>query len=88
VLVATVSSGLFFPLAVLPDALAAAARLLPVTPVVELLRLGLAGRTWDGDAVAGADLWAAALGPGVTLVAWTAVAGVVTVRWFRWAPRR
>ena len=88
VLVATVSSGLFFPLAVLPDALAAAARLLPVTPVVELLQLGLAGRTWDGEAVAGADLWAAALGPVVTLVAWTAVAGVLTLRWFRWAPRR
>jgi ABC-2 type transport system permease protein len=88
VLVATVASGLFFPLTVLPDALAAGARLLPVTPVVELLQLGLAGRTWDGAAVAGADLWWAALGPLATLVAWTAVAGVATARWFRWAPRR
>jgi ABC-2 type transport system permease protein len=88
VLVATLGSGLFFPLTVLPDALAAGARLLPVTPVVELVQLGLAGRTWDGTAVAGADLWWAALGPLAVLLAWVAVAGAVTARWFRWAPRR
>jgi ABC-2 type transport system permease protein len=88
VVVATALSGLFFPLSVLPDALAAVARLLPVTPVVELVQLGLAGRTWDGAAVAGVELWWAALGPLGTLLAWIAIAGFATARWFRWAPRR
>ena len=88
VLVATALSGLFFPLSVLPDALATVARLLPVTPVVELVQLGLTGRTWDGQVVAGAELWWAALGPLGTLLAWTAIAVLATARWFRWAPRR
>jgi ABC-2 type transport system permease protein len=88
VVVATALSGLFFPLTVLPEWLAPVARLLPVTPVVELVQLGLAGRTWDGEAVAGAELWWAALGPLGTLLAWTAIAGVATAWWFRWAPRR
>jgi ABC-2 type transport system permease protein len=88
VLVATALSGLFFPLGLLPDALATAARLLPVTPVVELVQLGLSGRTWDGAVVAGAELWWAALGPLVTLLAWTVLAALATARWFRWAPRR
>jgi ABC-2 type transport system permease protein len=88
VVVATALSGMFFPLSVLPEWLAAVARLLPVTPVVELVQLGLAGRTWDGTAVAGAELWWAALGPLGTLLAWIAIAGFATARWFRWAPRR
>ncbi|WP_448610542.1 ABC transporter permease [Geodermatophilus sp. URMC 60] len=88
VIVATALSGLFFPLGVLPDGLGQVARLLPVTPVVELVRLGLAGRTWDGTAVAGAELWEAALGPLGTLLAWIVIAGFATARWFRWAPRR
>ena len=88
VLGATALSGLFFPLTALPEELATVARLLPLTPVIELVQLGLAGRTWDGEVVAGVELWGAALVPlGVTL-AWTALAAAATVRWFRWAPRR
>lgn len=85
---ATALSGLFFPLDVLPEALATVARLLPLTPVVELVQLGLSGRTWDGAAVAGAELWWAALGPLGTLLAWIAIAAWATARWFRWTPRR
>jgi ABC-2 type transport system permease protein len=85
---ATALSGLFFPLSVLPEVLAAVARLLPLTPVVELVQLGLSGRTWEGELVAGAELWWAALGPLGTLLAWIAIAGAATARWFRWAPRR
>ncbi|RFU23134.1 ABC transporter permease [Geodermatophilus marinus] len=85
---ATALSGLFFPLTALPEALATVARLLPLTPVVELLQLGLAGRTWDGAAVAGADLYGAALVPLAVLVAWLLGAGALTARAFRWAPRR
>jgi ABC-2 type transport system permease protein len=85
---ATALSGLFFPLSVLPEGLATVARLLPLTPVVELLQLGVAGRTWNGEVVAGAELWWAALAPLGVLLAWTAIAGFATARWFRWAPRR
>ncbi|SDC18887.1 ABC-2 type transport system permease protein [Geodermatophilus telluris] len=88
VVAATAASGLFFPLTALPEVLATVARLLPLTPVVELVQLGLSGRTWDGAAVAGADLWWAALGPVVTLLAWVLVAGALSLRWFRWAPKR
>jgi ABC-type multidrug transport system permease subunit len=85
---ATALSGLFFPLSGLPEGLATVARLLPLTPVVELVQLGVDGRTWDGAAVAGGELWSATLGPLATLLAWAAIAGAVTARWFRWAPRR
>ena len=85
---ATALSGLFFPLSELPEGLATVARLLPLTPVVELVQLGVDGRTWDGAAVAGGELWSATLSPLATLLAWAAIAGVVTARWFRWAPRR
>jgi len=88
VVVATALSGLFFPLSALPEGLATVARLLPVTPVVELVQLGLAGRTGDGEVVAGVELWWAALGPLGTLLAWTVLAALATARWFRWAPRR
>ncbi|HST99162.1 MAG TPA: ABC transporter permease [Geodermatophilus sp.] len=85
---ATALSGLFFPLNVLPEELATVARLLPLTPVIELAQLGVDGRTWDGEVVAGAGLWWAALGPLGTLLAWTAIAALATARWFRWSPRR
>ena len=85
---ATALSGLFFPLSVLPEALAAVARLLPVTPVVELVQLGLTGRTWDGETVAGAELWWAALAPLAIAAAWVVLAGMASRRWFRWAPKR
>ncbi len=88
VLGATALSGLFFPVSALPEGLATVARLLPLTPVVELVQLGLSGRTWEGGLVAGADLWWAALAPLGTLLAWIAIAAGATVRWFRWAPRR
>ncbi|MBM7806307.1 ABC-2 type transport system permease protein [Geodermatophilus bullaregiensis] len=88
VLGATALSGLFFPLTALPEALAAAARLLPLTPVVELVQLGLSGRTWDGEVVAGADLWWAALTPLAVAAAWVVLAGLASRRWFRWAPKR
>jgi ABC-type multidrug transport system permease subunit len=85
---ATALSRLFFPLNVLPEELATVARLLPLTPVIELAQLGVDGRTWDGEVVAGAGLWWAALGPLGTLLAWTAIAALATARWFRWSPRR
>jgi ABC-2 type transport system permease protein len=88
VLATTSLSGLFFPLTAFPEQLAHVARLLPLTPVVELARLGLAGRTWTGNAVDFAGAWAAAPFPIAALAGWLIVAAVVARRVFRWAPRR
>ncbi|SOE01327.1 ABC transporter permease [Blastococcus haudaquaticus] len=80
--------GLFFPLSLMPEALATAARYLPLTPVVELSRLGLSGRTWDGDVVDLAGAWSAAPLPLAVLAGWLVVGAVLARRGFRWAPRR
>jgi ABC-2 type transport system permease protein len=88
VMAATALSGLLVPLTLLPDALAQTARLLPLTPVLELARLGLVGRTWDGDPVDLAGAWAAAPLPLAVLAGWLVVGTVVARRVFRWAPRR
>ena len=88
VLAATALSGLMFPLTFLPEALAEAARFLPLTPVLELARLGLTGQTWDGAGVDLAGAWSAAPLPLAVLAAWLVVGTVVARRVFRWAPRR
>jgi ABC-2 type transport system permease protein len=88
VIAATSLSGLFFPLTAFPEQVAHAARLLPLTPVVELTWLGLAGRTWDGDAVDLPGAWAAAPFPIAVLAGWLLIAALVAPRVFRWAPRR
>ncbi|MEE1929861.1 ABC transporter permease [Streptomyces sp. TRM 70351] len=72
------ASGLFIPLEVFPDALANVCRLLPVTPVTELVRYG-----WLG----GADALDALRALGLALV-WTVLAVFAVRRWFRWEPRR
>ena len=81
-------SGLFFPLTALPEQLAEVARFLPLTPVVELTQLGLAGRTPDGAAVDLAGAWAAAPVPLAVLAGWLVLGAVVGPRVFRWTPRR
>jgi ABC-2 type transport system permease protein len=86
--VSSALSGVFFPLSVLPDALATAARFLPVTPVVELAQLGLLGQTWDGRAVDLAGVWAAAPQPLAVLAGWLVVGSWAARSRFRWAPRR
>ncbi|MGY2003629.1 ABC transporter permease [Blastococcus sp. SYSU DS1024] len=87
-MVSSALSGLFFPLSALPDDVATVARLLPVTPVVELSQLGLAGRTWTGEAVDLAGAWGSALLPLAVLTGWLVVGAVLARRGFRWAPRR
>jgi len=88
VLATTVMSGLVYPLSEFPEALATVARLMPVTPVLELLQLGLAGRTWDGELVDAAGAWAAAPLPLAVLAGWLLLGLAAASRWFRWAPRR
>jgi ABC-2 type transport system permease protein len=88
VMVASVTSGVVVPLQSFPEQTAEILRLTPIEPIVELVRLGLAGQTWDGRTVDLAGAWAAAPQPLLVLAAWIAVAAVVAPRVFRWAPRR
>ncbi|MEV7090630.1 ABC transporter permease [Streptomyces sp. NPDC093085] len=77
-LTSVVGSGLFVPLEVLPDRLAAVCELLPVTGVMTLIRAG-----WLGGAE-GYDLLRAAL----SALVWIALSLFAVQRWFRWEPRR
>ncbi|MEU6174526.1 ABC transporter permease [Streptantibioticus parmotrematis] len=77
-LVSLAGSGMFVPLDAMPHGVAEVCRTLPVTPVVDLVRMGWLGGAPSGMVVR--DL--------VTAVAWTALAGFAVRRWFRWEPRR
>jgi len=87
-LVSMIFSGLMFPLDGLPGPLTQVARVLPVTPVVDLLRLGLAGITPGGNRVGLAGTLMPALLPVLLLGGWVVVGVWATRRWFRWEPRR
>ncbi|NEC52310.1 ABC transporter permease [Actinospica acidiphila] len=76
--VSMLGSGMFVPLELYPDRLASVCELLPLTPVVTLVRGG-----WTGDLSAGDALGALAVA-----LAWTAVAVFAVRRRFRWEPRR
>ncbi|MEU5956118.1 ABC transporter permease [Streptomyces sp. NPDC047525] len=71
-------SGLFVPFEVMPDKLASVCELLPLSPVITLVRGG-----WTGE-LSGAET----LGALATAVAWTVVSVFAVRRWFRWEPRR
>ncbi|SNX62287.1 ABC-2 type transport system permease protein [Streptomyces sp. TLI_55] len=78
VLVAMAGSGMTVPLELLPDRMASVCELLPLTPVITLIRGG-----WTGELSVYETI-----GPVLTALAWAA-AGVFAVgRWFRWEPRR
>ncbi|MEZ3182171.1 ABC transporter permease [Streptomyces pimonensis] len=76
-IVSMLGSGMFVPLELFPDRLASVCELLPLTPVVTLVRGG-----WTGDLSA-----YEALGALVTAVAWTLLAVFAVRRRFRWEPR-
>jgi ABC-2 type transport system permease protein len=88
VVAATFCSGLLVPLSGFPEQLAQAFRFLPLTPVIELSRLGLVGQTWSDHAVDTAGAWAAAPLPLAVLAGWLVVGTVIARLVFRWAPRR
>ncbi|GGY03664.1 transport permease protein [Streptomyces minutiscleroticus] len=77
-LASMIGSGTFVPLEVMPDRLASVLELLPLTPIITLIRGG-----WTGDLPA-----SEALGALATAMAWTVVAVFAVKRWFRWEPRR
>ncbi|MFI0736075.1 ABC transporter permease [Streptomyces sp. NPDC021225] len=77
-LVSMLASGLFVPLDIMPDRVAAVCEWAPLTPVVALIRAG-----WTGEMGLGEALTALA-----TAAAWTALAGWTVRRRFPWEPRR
>ncbi|MET9516342.1 ABC transporter permease [Streptomyces sp. NPDC002994] len=77
-LVSMVASGVVVPLELLPDKVASVCELLPLSPVVELVRGGWSGQLGAYEA----------LGAVATAVAWTVLSVFAVQRWFRWEPRR
>ncbi|MFI8927344.1 ABC transporter permease [Streptomyces sp. NPDC053474] len=77
-IISMLGSGTAVPLELMPDGLASVAELLPLSPVVELIRGG-----WTGHLSGGEALEALAVA-----VAWTALGVFAVRRWFRWEPRR
>lgn len=77
-LISMAAGGLFVPLEVMPDQVASVCELLPLTPVVDLVRAG-----WTGG-MSAAD----ALGALATALAWTVLAGWAVRKRFPWEPRR
>jgi ABC-2 type transport system permease protein len=78
VVVSMALSGVTVPLEMLPDWFASMCDLLPLSPVITLVRGGWSGTLSVHDALG-------ALG---TAVAWTVLAVFAVQRWFRWEPRR
>ncbi|GAA3500122.1 ABC transporter permease [Streptomyces prasinosporus] len=77
-LVSMMGSGMMIPLEFLPDKLASFCELLPLTPVMTLVRAGFTGGLSAGET----------LGTLATAVAWTLLAVFAVQWWFRWEPRR
>lgn len=77
-LVSVAGSGMIVPLDVMPEGIASVCELLPLTPVIGLIRSG-----WTGGAGAGEIL-----GQLAVVVAWTLVSVFAVRRRFRWEPRR
>ncbi|ARF56168.1 ABC transporter permease [Streptomyces gilvosporeus] len=71
-------SGMVVPLDALPDLLGSLLELLPLSPVMALIRAG-----WTGGAGAGEILKHLAVG-----LVWAGIAVFAVQRWFRWEPRR
>ncbi|MEU0408158.1 ABC transporter permease [Streptomyces griseorubiginosus] len=77
VLVSMILSGVTVPLELLPDRFASVCELLPLSPVITLIRGGWTGTLSVYEA----------LGALATALAWTVLAVFAVGRWFRWEPR-
>ncbi|MFC5750487.1 ABC transporter permease [Actinomadura rugatobispora] len=85
-------AGVMVPLDDAPEAVLEACRLLPLTPVVEIVRTAYFGQDFTVYGAAHPDLgfaeaWRACLRPFAILLAWAAIGRMLAARWFRWEPR-
>ncbi|MDH6451253.1 MULTISPECIES: ABC transporter permease [unclassified Streptomyces] len=78
VLISMTLSGVTVPLELLPERFASMCELLPLSPVITLVRGGWTGALSTYEA----------LGALATALAWTVLAVFAVGRWFRWEPRR
>ncbi|HLL65794.1 MAG TPA: ABC transporter permease [Micromonosporaceae bacterium] len=83
-----VGSGVMIPLELLPDRVAEVLRYLPLTPVIDLVRLGWFGATGEAAPTDFGGTFTAAAQPTGILLVWVVVGVVGIRRWFRWEPRR
>lgn len=85
-------SGFMVPLDGLPDPVARAAAVLPMTPVVEIVRTAYLGRNFtyggDGESVGFLESWAEAGLALLILMVWIGAGLALTRRYLRWEPRR
>ncbi|OUC85453.1 ABC transporter permease [Streptosporangium minutum] len=90
ILVMMIGAPVAYPADVLPGPLGVVSDLLPVTPVVEIMRTAFLGAdhvSGSGEALSMGGQWVAALPSLGILLAWVAVAALLA-RWlFRWEPR-
>ncbi|PSM39278.1 hypothetical protein C6Y14_33055 [Streptomyces dioscori] len=77
-LISMVGSGTVVPFEVMPDRLARFCELLPLSPVITLIRGGWAGNLSTSET----------LGALATALAWIVLAVFAVHKWFRWEPRR
>ncbi|MGW4421297.1 ABC transporter permease [Streptosporangium sp. NPDC004631] len=92
ILIMMIGAPVAFPADTLPGPLGVVSGLLPVTPVVTIMRTAFLGGDHfsggGGEALTGVGQWTAALPSIGILLAWIAVAALLA-RWlFRWEPRR
>ncbi|XVQ13767.1 ABC transporter permease [Spirillospora sp. CA-255316] len=85
-------AGVLVPLDDAPEAVVEACRLLPLTPVVEIVRTAYFGQDFTVYGAAHPDLgfaeaWRACLRPFAVLLAWAVAGRALAARWFRWEPR-
>jgi ABC-2 type transport system permease protein len=80
-------SGLFLPIPDMPPGLSHISQVMPLTPVVDLMRLGLLGIDQGGGTVSAAGTFAAALPSLAVAAGWMVLGHWATRRWFRWEPR-
>jgi len=81
-------SGMVIPLEALPEPAADVVRLLPLTPAVELMRLGWLGTAGEDAPRDFVGVLGVATAPAMTLALWAALGVAAVRRWFRWEPRR
>jgi ABC-2 type transport system permease protein len=91
-LVSLLGSGFMFPLDGLPTAVRAVAQVLPLTPVVEVVRTAYLGRDFtsggDHGALGFVETWTTCVPALLNLIAWIVVGAWLARRYFRWEPRR